>query len=330
MPAVFLKQPVYFFMNWIDFLLIFIVVASLWSGWQRGFITSAIDLAVLVGSFLSAFFFYEYVAGFFNRYISLGVWALPVAFLVVIVVARLILSTLFFQLVYKTPPKVHEHGANKFLGLLPGLFSGLINATIIAALVLALPLWKELSIAARNSTIAEKLAVQVAWLDEKLSPVFDEAIDSSINKLTIKPESGKSVDLQFTVSNAKVREDLEAKMLQLVNQERAKEGLPALKADPEIAKVARAHSIDMFARGYFSHYSPGGHSLKDRLRKQRIRFITAGENLALAPTIKLAHQGLMNSPGHRANILQPSFGRLGIGIVDGGIHGLMVTQNFRN
>ncbi len=39
---------------------------------------------------------------------------------------------------------------------------------------------------------------------------------------------------------------------------------------------------------------------------------------------------LMNSPGHRANILYPEFGRVGIGIMDGGIRGLMVTQNFRN
>ena len=61
-----------------------------------------------------------------------------------------------------------------------------------------------------------------------------------------------------------------------------------------------------------------------------VRFLTAGENLALAPTLQIAHTGLMRSPGHRANILQRDFGRVGIGIMDGGIHGLMVTQEFRN
>ncbi|MDQ3129497.1 MAG: colicin V production protein, partial [Acidobacteriota bacterium] len=44
----------------------------------------------------------------------------------------------------------------------------------------------------------------------------------------------------------------------------------------------------------------------------------------------IAHTGLMNSPGHRANILQPNFGRVGIGVLDGGRRGLMITQNFRN
>jgi uncharacterized protein YkwD len=61
-----------------------------------------------------------------------------------------------------------------------------------------------------------------------------------------------------------------------------------------------------------------------------VQFRTAGENLALAPTVRVAHTGLMNSPGHRANILRPAFGRLGIGIVDGGYRGIMVSQEFRN
>jgi uncharacterized protein YkwD len=66
------------------------------------------------------------------------------------------------------------------------------------------------------------------------------------------------------------------------------------------------------------------------MREDGVRFRTAGENLALAPTLDIAHNGLMNSPGHRANILRPQFGRLGIGILDGGRAGLMVTQKFRD
>jgi uncharacterized protein YkwD len=86
----------------------------------------------------------------------------------------------------------------------------------------------------------------------------------------------------------------------------------------------------MFARGYFSHVTPEGRSPFDRMEAAGVSFRTAGENLALAPTLRIAHTGLMNSPGHRANILRPAFGRLGIGVMDGGPRGLMVTQNFRN
>jgi uncharacterized protein YkwD len=86
----------------------------------------------------------------------------------------------------------------------------------------------------------------------------------------------------------------------------------------------------MFAKGYFAHVNLEDEDPFDRMRNEKVRFLRAGENLALAQTLTIAHNGLMNSPGHRANILQPGFGRVGIGILDGGIYGLMITQNFRN
>ena len=119
-------------------------------------------------------------------------------------------------------------------------------------------------------------------------------------------------------------------MIELVNEERRKEGLNELVLDPDLTPVARAHSADMFRRGYFSHYAPEGDAVSDRLKRAGISYRTAGENLALAPTLQTAHTGLMNSPGHRANILHTSYGKIGIGILDGGIRGLMVTQVFKN
>ena len=119
-------------------------------------------------------------------------------------------------------------------------------------------------------------------------------------------------------------------MLALINKERTTEGLAPLEADPEMRAVAVKHSADMFERGYFSHNTPESKSPFDRMKDEKVRYRTAGENLALAPTLKIAHTGLMNSPGHRANILRPQFGRVGIGILDSGRRGLMITQNFRN
>jgi uncharacterized protein YkwD len=119
-------------------------------------------------------------------------------------------------------------------------------------------------------------------------------------------------------------------MLVLINQERAKAGLAALAWDEDLAKVARAHSTDMFARGYFAHKNPDGLSPFDRMANAGITFKAAGENLAYAATVELAHGGLMRSPGHRANILEKDFGRVGIGIIDAGPYGKMFTQSFRD
>ena len=82
------------------------------------------------------------------------------------------------------------------------------------------------------------------------------------------------------------------------------------------------------SQGYFSHYNPEGESPFDRMEKAEINYLAAGENLALAPTVTLSHQGLMNSPGHKANILSPDYGKIGIGVIDGGIYGKMFVQEF--
>jgi uncharacterized protein YkwD len=139
-----------------------------------------------------------------------------------------------------------------------------------------------------------------------------------------------SMPLGFTVQNPQPRPDLEARMLQWVNAERKAKGLGALRADPELTKVARAHSRDMLARGYFAHMTPEGKDPFERMRQAKVKYLTAGENLAFAPTLAQAQEALMNSSEHRANILRPAFGRVGIGIMEGGHRGEMVTQVFRN
>ena len=318
-------------MNYVDIILIIAMLLSIWSGWRAGFIIGAVDLIKWIGSLLAGFFLYQYAAKFFGQYIhGFGIWRVPVAFIAVIIVARILLALLLNPLIRNTPQNTHRSEANKFLGIIPGTINGIISAIIIAALLLAVPIWGELSANARNSLIANKLSPQVEWLDEKVSPVFNDAVNETINKTTVESGTEEIVELSYSVKNAKVREDLEARMLELVNKERAKQGLKPLQFDAKLQEVARAHSRDMLARSYFSHYTPEGKDPFDRMRAADVTFLVAGENLALAQTLKIAHNGLMNSPGHRANILRKSFGRCGIGVLDAGIHGLMISQEFRN
>jgi uncharacterized protein YkwD len=234
------------------------------------------------------------------------------------------------RLAAAVPRGAHAHAANRVLGLLPGAADGLLHAMILALLLLSLPLHDGLSAQAGESALAARLAVPAEWMESRLTPIFEPAVSRTMNRMMVKPQSSESVPLGFTVQDPKPRPDLEAGMLRLVNEERAAQGLRPLQADPELAEVARAHSRDMFARGYFSHVTPDGQDPFERMRQAQVKYRTAGENIALAATLPMAHRGLMNSPGHRANILRPAFARVGIGIVDGGRHGQMVTQNFRN
>lgn len=318
-------------MNFVDVVLILIILLSVWSGYQKGFVVGMLNLVTWLGSLLVGFFFYTQVAFFIEAYIhSFGVWTRPLAFISTVLLARILFSIITAQVLNLTSEKTHRDGINKFLGVFPGFMNGLLNAIIVAALLMALPLFEGLSQTTRESKLANFFVGPAEWLESKIDPVFGDAVQRSLNRLMVKPQSDETVKLHYTVTNAKVREDLEARMLQMVNEERAKEGLAPLQADPEMAMVARKHSADMFARGYFAHMNLDGEDPFDRMRKEGVRFVTAGENLALAQTLIMAHKGLMNSPGHRANILHKSFGRLGIGVLDGGIYGLMITQNFRN
>lgn len=120
----------------------------------------------------------------------------------------------------------------------------------------------------------------------------------------------------------------EQQMVNLVNQERTSRGLKALAVDSRLVKVARMKSMDMIKNNYFGHQSPVYGSPVDLMKSQGITYRTAGENLAGNSSVTSAHTGLMNSSGHRANILNANFTKIGIGIIKGGPYGLMISQEF--
>jgi len=316
----------------IDLLLVAVIILSLVNGYRRGFVHGVLDLAGWVLSLLAGLRYYQPVARWLGAHVDLWseVWDQPIAFILIGLLVSIAVHLLGHALLRRLPKNIQERPVNQALGLVPGFANGLIVAAILSALLLALPLSERLSESTRDSALANRLAVYAERLEGELRPVFDEAISRTFNLLTIRPDSDERVTLPFKVATTRPRPDLERKMLDLVNQERAAHGLRPLAPDPELTEVARRHSADMFARGYFAHDTPEGLTPFDRMHQAHVQFLTAGENLALAPTLPVAHTGLMNSPGHRANILRPQFGRVGIGIVDGGMRGLMVSQEFRN
>lgn len=319
-------------LNVIDSLLVLLVLLSAFQGWRHGCILGLLDLLRWIASLFAGLRFYQPVARWLGARVDLWseVWDRPIAFILIAIVAGVAVYLLGYAILRSSPKDIHERLVNRVLGIVPGLANGVITAAIVASLLLTIPLNEGLRDRVRESAITNHLAAFTARLETALVPVFGDAIAQTLNLLTIQPESSERVSLPYTVAETRPKPQLEAEMLELVNGERIATGLAPLASDPELTQVARRHSSDMFARGYFAHVSPETRSPFDRIREADIRFLTAGENLALAPTVKIAHTGLMNSPGHRANILRAGFGRVGIGIMDGGMRGLMITQNFRN
>lgn len=119
----------------------------------------------------------------------------------------------------------------------------------------------------------------------------------------------------------------EQQILQLLNRERHSRGLSTLIFDERLQRAARRHSMSMANRGEVEHQLSGEPKLASRLGEVALRYDASGENVARTSTAERAHVALMNSPGHRANILDPVFNSVGIGVVNTP-DGIYVTQDF--
>jgi uncharacterized YkwD family protein len=110
----------------------------------------------------------------------------------------------------------------------------------------------------------------------------------------------------------------ENEAVNLVNAARKANGLPPLQVNMELVRLARIKAKDMAVNSYFNHISPTLGSPFDMLRAAGINYKWAGENIARASTVKAAHDAYMDSPGHRANILNSAYTEIGIGVYRSG------------
>ncbi|MEH7044184.1 serine protease [Bacillus thuringiensis] len=150
-----------------------------------------------------------------------------------------------------------------------------------------------------------------------------EAQKPAENNNTQKPAEQKPAEQkpaeQKPAEEAKSLSEFEQRVVELTNAERAKQGLPALKIDTELSKVARIKSEDMQKNNYFDHNSPTYGSPFDMMKKFGISYTSAGENIAQGQrTPEEVVQAWMNSAGHRANILNNGFTHIGVGYVESG------------
>jgi uncharacterized protein YkwD len=117
------------------------------------------------------------------------------------------------------------------------------------------------------------------------------------------------------------------RFLELVNREREAAGLPKFQWEPHLAESALAHARLLVKNEELSHQFPGEADLTTRVGVTGLRFNAAAENVAYAPTIESAHDGLMKSPHHRENLMNPDYNAIGIIILPGSGE-LYVAQNF--
>lgn len=316
-------------LNWVDYSILAALAYYAYDGYTSGFISALLDLINFVLSFLIGLKFYRFIAGFLmNKFFISAGFSNAIGFFIITFTAEIILGALIRNFLSFNPPILKN--LNKILGILPGILSGAILTSFILILIVSLPTSAIIKRSASSSKVGNFLLTNAQGWEKQLNNVFGGAINETINFLTVEPKGNEIVSLNFRTNYFLIDSASEISMLNLVNKERLTKGITELVFDNSLRDVGRAHCEDMFKRGYFSHYTPEGFSPFDRMNQAGISYTSAGENLALSPNTDIAMQGLMNSPGHRANILSVNFGRIGVGVIDGGIYGKMFCQEFTN
>jgi uncharacterized YkwD family protein len=170
---------------------------------------------------------------------------------------------------------------------------------------------------------------------EVTKPVQQKPATTTVQKPSANvqaPVSNPVTQAPAPSQNEKVNENeaglkaYEQQVVDLTNKERAKYGLPPLKVDLALSKVAREKSRDMAVNHYFSHNSPTYGSPFEMMRKFGISYTAAGENIAKGQrTPQEVVAAWMNSAGHRANILNKNYTHIGVGFEE---NGYIWTQQF--
>ncbi len=227
---------------------------------------------------------------------------------------------------------VRAHGGMRLLDHVAGIIPSVARMIVILAVTLAALVVFPIAPGARqaidSSSFGSVLVAEVVALQPSLERLVGRTPDEG-GLLVTKLSADEQQRLQLPDGVATSPDpEAERQMFALVNRERTTRGLTPLQLDARLVSVARAHAEEMFRLKYFGHVSPVTGTPFDRLGKAGVAFQRAGENLAYAPSVAVAHDGLMDSEGHRENLLRPEFVNLGVGVVSAGVHGRLFVQLF--
>lgn len=316
--------------NWVDLILILLIIYFVFT--QKGFINSFLELLAFVFSLVFSYKSYSV----FGKLLVLN-FTLPqgisnaIGFFLAWSIAEIVFYLIVERLLRKIFRKYQNNPINVVLGYIIAIFHGSIFFLFLTSFIFAFPVKGSIKQAILDSKTGPFFVNLSRSFESSLKNIFGGAVNESLNFLTIKPQSGEKLDLRFKARQDQLTEDVisENIMFTLVNEERVKNGRKKLVNNEKLTKVARIYAREMFLNGFFAHISIlDNSSPAERADKGGIVYRVIGENLAYAPDVYVAYQGLMNSEGHRKNILSEDYGRVGIGVVDGGIYGRMFVQEF--
>jgi uncharacterized protein YkwD len=153
-------------------------------------------------------------------------------------------------------------------------------------------------------------------------------LGQTAQKASLQPVAAKAPDIPFGETDSDYEVQTEQQLLALANQSRKQAGAPPLALDAGLSQAARTHALAMLEAQQLSHQFEGELSLPIRLAdRTHLQLDQEGENVALDYSAAGGHEHLMLSPPHRANLLNPAYNVVGLGVVRSGDR-LYIVQDF--
>ena len=318
-------------LNPVDAAVLLLVAVATWFGYRAGFVATMYSLASWVLAVTAALAFAGPATAFVEAFAGFPrPLAATIAFVVTIVAAEALFSAAGYLAIRPIVGVVRRSPlgiADRILGTVPAAIRSLFIVAVAILAIEALPLGSDVKAAVEASRTGRVVNAEIVAFQPQIESFTGQLGGSPLLVTRVGEDQTERLDLPDGIDLAP-DPVAERQLFDLVNEERTQRGLDALVWDERLVPVARAHSQEMFTLKYFSHESPTSGSPFDRLKDAQISYSRAGENLAYAQSITVAHRALMDSPGHRENILRPEFTRIGIGVINGGVYGRMVTQLF--
>lgn len=310
-------------MNLYDLAALLFIAGFAVVGLRLGLLRSALNLAGFAVALFLALRVEGPLGGALATLLHSSPWATQLAtFVVILVGAGVVVHIASARIARLVPDTRGLRLASLVGGATLGILAALLPIWLATGLLLLVPSSvAPLARAAHQSSTAKLMA---AW-----TPSWPQGVLAYVGKVAVGPQQDQLVyELQrlFTGSPRLLQEQ-ELQMLELLNQTRRRFGLPPLRLDPDLCLAARAHSTDMARNSYFEHDSPRFGTPMHRMQIAGVHTVFYGENIAFALDASLAETAFMHSPGHRANILDPDYTRVGIGAVTDGLM-VMFTQDF--
>lgn len=320
-------------MGWIDlsvsiYLAIFFII-----GLKKDLFSVLKNLFGIIFSTAISLFTYSPISHFLRLFFPISEpFADILGFFFSLLLFKIIIQLALNRLTAKFTLKTDNQNINKIASALAsyclGIFITFLAFSVILSFSLPYVIDKEIRSSATGTIITKNIFGTNKYFEKIFGNVLTTAT-AKLDFLTISDaEETKTTNLPFKIHEYKFDEEAENEMLALVNSERTKIGLDPFVMDEGMREAARKHGVDMFENAYFSHTNLQGKTVLGRMRSAGIKFNFSGENLALSKDIFSAHDGLMHSPGHRANILHVFFHRVGIGVIDASPYGIIFVQNF--